>query len=157
MKSLESETIFCDPNPISYLRNIFFVFFLSSCIMSAHSPTIFHSLFAGSVSGMASIAVCHPFDVLRTKMQLNSHLSIATVFQSDMKNGFLSFYKGITGPFFAQALYKSIIFASNTMCHRYLFSDVYSSFTIFCSGTIAGTVNSLVVAPVEIVRTRKNI
>jgi solute carrier family 25 carnitine/acylcarnitine transporter 20/29 len=123
--------------------------------MSAHSPTIFHSLFAGSVSGMASIAVCHPFDVLRTKMQLNPHLSIATVFQSDMKNGVMSFYKGITGPFFAQALYKSVIFASNTVCHRYVFSDVYNSFTIFCSGTIAGTVNSLIVAPVEIVRTRQ--
>ena len=118
-------------------------------------PTIFESLVAGSMSGMAAILVCHPFDVLRTNIQLHSTQPVSSIMKSTFIGGFSTLYKGITGPFFAQGLYKSIIFASNTFSQSYLFSSNNYLTSIFMGGMLAGAINSLVVSPVEIIRTRQ--
>ncbi len=118
-------------------------------------PSVFQSLLAGSFSGMAAILVCHPFDVLRTNIQLNPKQPVSNIFKNTFQGGFSALYKGITAPFFAQGLYKSIIFASNTISQRYLFPNSNYYYAIFLGGILAGAVNSLVVSPVEIIRTRQ--
>lgn len=116
-------------------------------------PTAFESLVAGSVSGMAAIVVCHPLDVFRTKMQIDSVSVSNAIRLTYQEGGFSSFYKGIAVPFAAQAVFKSVIFGVNTMSQKHIFHGQISTMNTFLSGLIAGTVNGLVVAPVEAIRT----
>lgn len=112
------------------------------------------SLLAGSASGMAAVLVCHPLDVIRTKMQIQSSLSITEAFRASWSEGGMkSLYKGFVMPFIAQVGYKSIIFVTNTLSQQHIFHNDTSSSSMFLSGTIAGSVNGTVVAPVEIIRT----
>ena len=67
------------------------------------------------------------------------------VFKEQGMNGF---YKGFTPPLIAQGVYKSIIFTVNTYVYR-------KTNDSFISGMIAGAVNSLVVCPVELIRTKQ--
>jgi solute carrier family 25 carnitine/acylcarnitine transporter 20/29 len=117
-------------------------------------PSVFESIFAGSLSGMAATLACHPFDVIRTNIQLYPSQPVLSVINTTMKGGIGSLYKGLLGPFLAQAVYKSIIFGSYNASARHLFSGS-GPLSVFMNGFIAGTINSLIVSPVEIVRTRQ--
>jgi solute carrier family 25 carnitine/acylcarnitine transporter 20/29 len=111
------------------------------------------SFIAGSISGMASIVVCHPFDVLRTKIQLSTtNLSYYKILQNEFH--FSNLYKGFLVPFAAQGLYKAIVFSTFSFSNNYLHRGEQSSLSTFFSGLLAGTLNSFVVSPVELVRTR---
>eukprot|EP01037_Dinobryon_pediforme_P025018 gene25018-27017_t len=96
---------------------------------------------------MSAITVCHPLDVIRTRLQLDPTISLA----NSIKMGNL--YSGFKTPFIAQGFYKAVIFASNTASINMLFHGQRNRNTVLISGCIAGAVNSLVVAPVEMVRT----
>ena len=101
-----------------------------------------NSLIAGSTAGMASLIVCHPFDVLRVKMQsagmMKSTISSSTKIKSTaaaaaaridhhpgvlmtLKNtiqfggGFRALYTGLMLPLAAQAVYKGTIFTVNNV------------------------------------------
>lgn len=111
------------------------------------TPSPFQSLIAGTISGMTAILVCHPLDVIRTRLQLDSNLS----FMQAVRVG--SLYSGFKTPFFAQGFYKAVIFSANTVSLNYIFRGKRTQENVLISGCIAGTINSLVVAPVEMVRT----
>lgn len=126
------------------------------------------NLLAGSIAGCSSLAACHPFDVIRIHAQTNKkNVPLLTLIKDIMfiKNhntnynivkGISSLYKGFWGPFFAQGLYKSIIFSTNSLMGQYCFPNQKpTSFSIFTSGFIAGTVNCIVVSPVELIRTKQ--
>ena len=106
-----------------------------------------YSIICGSVAGVTSITIFHPIDVLRTKIQLKESNWSTT-------HSLRNLYAGFTYPLLAQSIYKSLIFTTNSLCHRYLFTSPPSSFSVFSSGLIAGVVNSFVVAPVEFLRTQ---
>jgi hypothetical protein len=80
-----------------------------------------------------------------------------------MKEGGASlFYRGFTAPFFAQGLYKSVIFSTNTVVNKHLFDDksdfarqLNPHFKVFLSGCIAGTASSVLVSPIEQIRTQQ--
>lgn len=116
-------------------------------------PTALESLVAGSISGMAGIVVCHPLDVIRTQMQIKSLSLGKSITLINQEGGVRAFFKGIGVPFAAQAVYKSLIFSTNTLSQKYIFHGVNSPMNIFLSGLIAGAVNSAIVAPVEAIRT----
>ena len=95
-----------------------------------------NSLLAGSAAGIASTFVCHPFDVLRVKMQ--SSAPVATATANNAKNattiglvgtlrntlhyggGMRALYTGLAMPLFFQAIYKSTIFTVNSMTESYI-------------------------------------
>jgi hypothetical protein len=117
-------------------------------------PTAFESLIAGSLSGMAAVLACHPLDVLRTKMQVNHDMTVSQAISSTVReSGLKSLYKGFLVPFYAQIVYKSVIFATNTASNTMFFQGKNDVWSTFFSGCIAGSVNGLVVSPVEIIRT----
>ena len=119
---------------------------------------ILNNVIAGSVSGCASVMVCHPLDVLRIKMQTESRLGVTTqsiIHETIHRQGWASLYRGFWAPFFAQAVYKSVIFSTNAFVSRHIFTGQRTSLTVFSSGFIAGSVNSMIVSPVELVRTRQ--
>jgi hypothetical protein len=69
--------------------------------------------------------------------------------------GVLALYQGMSAPLLAQAVYKSVIFVSNSIAKKVLFApdDQSSAKTFICAG-LSGAVNSLVVSPVELIRNR---
>jgi len=102
--------------------------------------------------------VCHPFDVLRVRMQTDGRVGVTvTKLLAEMlkKEGASSLYRGFMPPFFAQGLYKSTIFCANSLVNQHLFSGDKNRVAVFASGCIAGSVNSFIVSPVELVRTRQ--
>jgi len=113
-------------------------------------------LIAGSVSGMANQSVCHPFDTIRTRLQMKPELRgpLDCTIQIVRYEGVAGFYKGFAAPFFAQAVYKSILFSVNSFAQKTL--DRYeierTRKTAFFCGSVGGIVNSLVTTPVELVR-----
>jgi hypothetical protein len=121
--------------------------------------TTTNCLLAGSLSGMLSVVVCHPMDVIRTQIQANGNtqFSYRAIAAERLQNAqtVLSLYRGLTGPFIAQSLYKSIIFATNSLSQRHIFNNDSSARSLLTSGCISGSVNALVVAPVEIIRNRQ--
>ena len=114
-------------------------------------------LIAGCCSGCAGVLVCHPFDVVRTRIQISKvPTSARECFREVIqKYGFKGLYTGIMAPFFAQGIYKAVIFTTNTLVSRHIFTGQNSSLTTFLSGAIAGSLNSIIVAPVELLRTRQ--
>lgn len=107
------------------------------------------SLLAGTISGMTAISVCHPFDVVRTRLQIHPEMT----FQQAAAGGIRGLYDGFQTPFLAQGVYKAIIFTSNTLVIREVFHGQRNQTSVFISGSVAGTVNALAVAPVEMIRT----
>ncbi|KAK1929485.1 Mitochondrial basic amino acids transporter [Phytophthora citrophthora] len=122
------------------------------------------SVIAGSVSGMASVVACHPFDTIRTRLQLSParfrgffHCAQLTIQQETMRG----LYKGFLPPFFSQGVYKAVIFTTSAtlrndvLPHVPLLQPVLTPTVVsLTAGAIAGGVNAFLVAPVELVRNR---
>jgi hypothetical protein len=139
------------------------------------TPKPWECIVAGSVSGCAGVIVCHPIDVVRTHIQTSSsyrsNSSSSTTAIRGTRDGALptfrslwhtqgmkGFYRGITGPLVAQALYKSLIFTTNSTVHSALSrrrSSRSKTSLLFLSGFIAGSVNAFLVAPIEMIRTHQ--
>jgi solute carrier family 25 carnitine/acylcarnitine transporter 20/29 len=100
------------------------------------------SILAGSIAGMTSCTLFHPFDVIRTKIQastkihrvsasssnvnsVRSNISSSSgplqVFSHTMRNGGLkAFYTGFSFPLIAQAAYKATVFTTNRIAQNLL-------------------------------------
>ena len=119
----------------------------------------YNSLIAGSVSGMTSLLICHPMDILRTKIQLSNsskiNYSLGSIENYNLKSVIQTYYKGLLPPLLAQSVYKSVIFSTNHFSIKYLFNGNSSDFSTFVSGFLSGTLNSFVVSPVELIRSRQ--
>ncbi|KAG7360571.1 mitochondrial carrier protein [Nitzschia inconspicua] len=105
----------------------------NSLSSTTNNHVVRNSLLAGSVAGMTSTTVCHPFDVLRVKMQSSAPLvtatgTVSTVMASTavqpmgivgtlrhtlQVGGARAMYTGLALPLAAQAVYKSTIFTIN--------------------------------------------
>jgi hypothetical protein len=104
-----------------------------------------NSIIAGSSAGMLSVSIFHPFDVIRTKMQVSTRLVTAenatttllstsapknvitsssgpiAVFSHTIKNGGMrAFYTGFSFPLLAQACYKSTVFTVNRVAQNFV-------------------------------------
>ncbi|KAH7482435.1 hypothetical protein PRIC1_006821 [Phytophthora ramorum] len=122
------------------------------------------SVVAGSASGMASVVACHPFDTIRTRLQLSPsrfrgffHCAQQTIQRESMRG----LYKGFLPPFFSQGVYKAVIFTTSSalrndvLPHVSLLQPVLTpTVASLTAGAVAGGVNAFLVAPVELVRNR---
>ena len=80
-------------------------------------------ILSGSVAGMCNQIVCHPFDTLRTRLQMQGEKKVGPLscFRGILRNeGALGLYKGLTPPLFAQAIYKSVCFTVNEKARELL-------------------------------------
>jgi len=73
-------------------------------VVDAHKQVL-----AGSIAAFVSTVVCHPIDVLRTELQIRTTGTTARVCARRIRDaeGFLGFYKGLSAPLAAQAVYKA--------------------------------------------------
>lgn len=135
---------------------------------------------AAAVAGVASTAVCHPLDTIRTRLQTASlsananasasgHHGSGGVYyrgpldclaQTVRHEGVGALYKGLAAPLAAQAVYKAVIFGSYGQASEALGSNAHAAgsaarlWRVFACGCFAGSVNALVVCPIELVRNR---
>ena len=113
---------------------------------SNNSNVVRNSLMAGSAAGMASTIACHPFDVLRIKMQSSAPLASASAAASTTTNtamamassqnaplgiwgtlrstlqygGVRALYTGLALPLAAQAVYKGTVFTVNNRTESFI-------------------------------------
>lgn len=127
------------------------------------SHPVLKNTVAGSMAGMASLLVCHPLDVVRTRLQTSARFRGAfdCARKTVVEEGVLALYKGMSGPLLAQGIYKAVMFGAYTTAQQAIrsFSGAPASQPLsipqlFLCGAFAGGCNSFVVAPVELVRNR---
>lgn len=119
--------------------------------------TVTQEICCGSLAGVVSQAVCHPIDTMRTRLQTGNfnglrHCVTTTITQE----GVSGFYRGLSAPLGAQAVYKAVIFSVNGATRKFITSNdlAPSGWVVPISGGIAGAANAAVVTPVELVRNR---
>lgn len=117
------------------------------------------SVIAGSVSGMASVVVCHPLDTIRTRLQISPlrfRGFVDCARQTLEREGARGLYKGFLPPFFSQAVYKSVIFTTSSKLRNDVLprANLSPSVVSLLSGAIAGGLNAFLVTPVELIRNR---
>jgi solute carrier family 25 carnitine/acylcarnitine transporter 20/29 len=117
--------------------------------------------------------VCHPLDTIRTRLQASALASATTNFRpytgaidclqrTVIEEGALALYRGMAAPFFAQAVYKAVMFGSFGIARDSVTPALLGQgaaersprTAAFVCGCFAGSVNTLVLTPVELVRNR---
>jgi len=73
-------------------------------VVDAHKQVL-----AGSIAAFISTLVCHPIDVLRTELQIQTTSTTARACVRRIRDaeGLRGFYKGLSAPLAAQAVYKA--------------------------------------------------
>ena len=138
------------------LNNLFEYFYEKRDNAMSSTPTTYEILIAGSISGMSSVMICHPFDTIRTRLQASPGRfpTLRPCLTWTLKHeGIRGLYKGFAPPFWSQAVYKSVIFMISTSMRKRLHEQGYTArwVTLF-SGALAGACNGIIVSPVELVR-----
>eukprot|EP00535_Pseudo-nitzschia_heimii_P011041 CAMPEP_0197198838 /NCGR_PEP_ID=MMETSP1423-20130617/33574_1 /TAXON_ID=476441 /ORGANISM="Pseudo-nitzschia heimii, Strain UNC1101" /LENGTH=370 /DNA_ID=CAMNT_0042652677 /DNA_START=280 /DNA_END=1392 /DNA_ORIENTATION=- len=151
--------------------------------LSPHKDdAIRNSLLAGSVAGVTSTIACHPFDVLRVKMQTSAPAAMTTTnsraagllgtLRDTLRcgGGLRALYTGLAMPLAAQAVYKGTVFTINNMTESFIKDRKNQKNSIggieklhkltltdrFISGCLGGAVNAaLFCTPVEYVRNQQ--
>lgn len=135
-------------------------------------------LTAGSIGGTVSIICCHPLDTVRTRLQVDAlsnapgnrlYTGAIDCLRKTIKHeGIRGLYKGMASPLAAQGFYKAVMFGAFGVASRGLkrMKGIGPSNspsgkkpgltildTVLC-GAFAGTVNTLVLSPIELIRNR---
>eukprot|EP01087_Luapelamoeba_hula_P000021 TRINITY_DN10011_c0_g1_i1.p1 TRINITY_DN10011_c0_g1~~TRINITY_DN10011_c0_g1_i1.p1 ORF type:complete len:308 (+),score=26.84 TRINITY_DN10011_c0_g1_i1:306-1229(+) len=132
--------------------------FLSASLMGFDQSRTLKDLFAGSIAGMTSLALCYPMDTIRTRLQATDRFnSISDALRQTFRNeGAAGFYKGLASPLLAQAVQKSIMFGAYGTAKRFIQVEGTTPhmWQLFACGAFAGSANTIVATPVELVRNR---
>ncbi|XP_043972953.1 solute carrier family 25 member 45 [Gambusia affinis] len=120
---------------------------------------------AGSISGAVGIAVGHPLDTVKVRLQAKSVYKgiFDCVTKTYLNEGFHGFFKGMSFPVLTTGLANSIVFGSYSNALDYLSQSdrcptshcrQVSSLQVFTAGCFSGIVQVLVCAPVDLVKVR---
>jgi solute carrier family 25 carnitine/acylcarnitine transporter 20/29 len=111
-------------------------------------------LFYGSLAGVAIALVGHPFDTVKTCMQIYGTSLIGTIKAIVRNNGLLGFYKGVGSPLYTNALLNAVVFgvyeSSRVLLSRHYDLKTDDYLVIAVSAALAGFANSFIVAPCEL-------
>ena len=117
---------------------------------------ILEELIYGSIAGSLLCLGGHPFDTLKTRIQMERLSLLSTVKNIMLYEGPMGYYKGISGPLASVPIINAVIFASFEFSRRAIEvvrnREVASLFDIGLAGGIAGLFNTSVVTPIELVK-----
>jgi len=102
---------------------------------------IYSSFIAGTVKSILG----HPFDTVKTRIQLFSYGYKKTISQIYKKEGLKSFYKGISFPLASGCLQNCFMFSTENYLNRHFNNHIIT-------GVISGSVTSVIVSPSELVK-----
>ncbi|KAI8324815.1 mitochondrial carrier [Martensiomyces pterosporus] len=116
---------------------------------------------AGSIAGAAQVAVGHPLDTVKVRMQIEG----AGVFKGPMdcllktirNEGFLGLYKGMASPLVGISAVNSLLFWAYSYGKALQTGSATATPTlsqIAIAGAGAGVVNSILASPVELLKVR---
>lgn len=106
------------------------------------SNNVFLSSF---IAGSVQTLIGHPFDTIKTRMQLNN-ISSKNVIKDIVKNeGIKALYKGSITPLLSGCIQNGILFTSENFLHKYSKNN-------FLTGFIAGSLSSFVISPAELIK-----
>ncbi|KAF2356049.1 Mitochondrial substrate/solute carrier [Trinorchestia longiramus] len=117
---------------------------------------------AGLAGGCAGVAVGHPFDTVKVKLQTQDfrnpryHGTWDCFSQTVKKEGMRGLYRGMTSPMVGVGAVNAVIFGVHGAVSK-RFDDPNSLKTHFTAGVCAGFVQSFIASPVELVKTRLQI
>lgn len=111
--------------------------------------TTLQEFFRGSASGLIGYTVCHPFDTIKTRLQQDPKYN----FRSDChRNGYLTFYRGLSSPLISVILEKAILFSTYSWIKR-----VQPTQSPLLHGLTAGLTTTVIVTPFERIKVRSQI
>ncbi|KXN86207.1 Mitochondrial carnitine/acylcarnitine carrier protein CACL, partial [Leucoagaricus sp. SymC.cos] len=119
--------------------------------------------FAGTVAGMAGLAVGFPFDTVKVRFQnpeiagryTSTFNAITTIIREEK---FFGLCKGITAPFASVALMNGLVFASYRFFMKLQLENTKSVPTlaqIALAGAGSGIVSSILTTPIELIKIRQ--
>ncbi|KAI8099745.1 mitochondrial carrier domain-containing protein [Halteromyces radiatus] len=118
-------------------------------------------LTCGAIAGVVEILALYPLDVVKTRAQLNSGVSVGVLssFKDIIGNeGIPTLYRGIAFPLSIEAPKRAITFAANeqfTVFYKRLFGlDHVTPPLAMATGVSAGITEAAVIVPFELVKVR---
>jgi solute carrier family 25 carnitine/acylcarnitine transporter 20/29 len=128
-------------------------------------PAAWDDFLSGTAAGVALTLVGHPFDTVKVRLQTQPALyksGIQCCTDTIRKEGFFALYKGMGGPMLTVPLVNAIVFfgygqAKSAMQRSQPADRPLSLLQISAAGACAGLLNTIVVSPVELIKTRLQI
>ncbi|KAJ3195588.1 hypothetical protein HK101_011731 [Irineochytrium annulatum] len=117
----------------------------------------------GSLGGMAQVAVGHPLDTVKVRLQLDGSSRFKgpfdCVMQTVRNEGVLGLYKGMASPLIGMGFINAILFSAYGWFKEVLRDPKQADRPLAirqlaAAGALAGVVNSFVAAPIELVKIR---
>lgn len=124
------------------------------------SPSSSFMFLAGAISGLAEGIAVQPFDMVKTRFQLNEKANLGVI--QTMRNiyiegGYARFYRGMTAELVGMVPKSSGMYATYEMVFRELEANPQygnTSFTAAIAGFASGVPEALIVTPTQVVKVR---
>ena len=117
---------------------------------------IVEELIYGSVAGLFLCIGGHPFDTLKTRIQMDNSKFFPTVRNIYLHEGLGGYYKGASAPLVCVPLVNAIIFATYEVTKKALQiwqnKEQLGLFDFGVAGACAGVVSTTIVTPIELVK-----
>lgn len=115
---------------------------------------------AGALSGIAEAFAVQPFDIVKTRHQLNTKFNkgvIGTLFDLYKEGGVLRWYRGMAAELIgmipkSSGMYASYEISRKTLADTYQFGDTTTVATI--AGLISGVPEAIIVTPFQVIKVR---
>lgn len=115
---------------------------------------------AGAISGMAEVGLTYPFDMVKTRHQLNTSSNngvFKTLIDLYKEGGILRLYRGISAEFVGVVPKSSGMYASYEMARKFIAVDCKygdTSRVATVAGLISGVPEAIIVTPTQVVKIR---
>lgn len=129
---------------------------------NSKSPT--DTFISGALSGICANISVYPFELLRTRMAMQGHLSTLSlkeiIIGTRKKEGYIAgFYKGSMASLLGIVIYKGVGFSIYEYLKRHNYDRLENSkfFLNFSSGMIAAFIGQMVSYPIEVAKRRMQV
>ncbi len=118
---------------------------------------------AGSVSGIASVAVGHPFDTLKIRLQMPTSAftsALDCVQQTMAKEGWTGLYRGMASPMSTVPVINAVVFSAYGLAKDMMLrrnaepQENLTTRQAMAAGAFTGMCNTVIVTPVELIKCR---
>jgi ornithine carrier protein len=144
---------------------------LSDKPATSHGVEALKDISFGSIAGIAGKVVEYPFDTVKVRLQSQpDHLPLRyngpldCFRQSIQQDGFRGLYRGVSAPFAGAAAETACLFFSYRVAQEALFKaaglqpgDVLPLSGLVTAGAMSGSVTSVVLTPIELVKCRMQV